>query len=106
MILRRSILTVLIQVFQLITLVAITILVTRATGAHGRGIYTLAAAVASLSAFVTGRGISWAGIYFIGRRQFPLATVVSTLLSVSAVAAGVTMAILAAAYVVLQPTYF
>lgn len=106
MILRRSILTVLIQVFQLITLVGITILVTRVTGAHGRGIYTLAASVASLSAFVTGLGISWAGIYYIGKRQFPLANVVSTLLTVSSVAAVVTMAILTAAYVVFQPTYF
>jgi O-antigen/teichoic acid export membrane protein len=106
MILRRSIFTVLIQVFQLITLVAITILVTRATGANGRGIYTLATSVAGLSAFVTGLGISWAGIYYIGKRQFPLAAVVSTLLSVSSVAAGGTMAILAVAYVVFQPSYF
>jgi O-antigen/teichoic acid export membrane protein len=106
MILRRSIFTVLIQVFQLITLVAITILVTRVTGAQGRGIYTLAASVASLSSFVAGLGISWAGIYYIGKRQFPLADVVSTLLTVSSVAAGVTMAILAVAYVVFQPTYF
>ncbi|MEA2656878.1 MAG: hypothetical protein QOI23_2243 [Chloroflexota bacterium] len=106
MILRRSIFTVLIQVFQLITLVAITILVTRVTGAQGRGIYTLAASVASLSSFVAGLGISWAGIYYIGKRQFPLADVVSTLLTVSSVAAGVTMAILAGAYVVFQPTYF
>lgn len=106
MILRRSILTVLIQVLQLIALVAITVLVTRATGAQGRGIYTLAASVASLSAFVTGLGISWAGIYYIGKRQFPLADVVATLLSVSSIAAGVTMAILAVAYAVFQPTYF
>jgi O-antigen/teichoic acid export membrane protein len=106
MILRRSIFTVLIQVFQLITLVAITILVTRATGAQGRGIYTLAASVASLSSFVAGLGISWAGIYYIGKRQFPFAAVVSTLLSVSSVAAAVTMAILTAAYVVFQSTYF
>lgn len=106
MILRRSILTVLIQVLQLITLVAITILVTRATGAQGRGIYTLATSVAGLSAFVAGLGISWAAIYYIGKRQFPFAAVVSTLLSVSSVAAAATMAILAAAYVVFQPTYF
>ncbi len=106
MILRRSILTVLVQVFQLITLVAITILVTRATGAYGRGIYTLAASVAGLSAFVTGLGISWAAIYYIGKRQFPLANVVSTLLTVSSVAAGVTMALVAAAYIVFEPTYF
>ena len=106
MILRKSILTILVQVFQLFTLVAITILVTRVTGAHGRGIYALVVSVAGLSAMVTGFGISWAGIYYIGKRQFPLADVVSTLLTVSSVAAGVTMAILAAAYVLFRPTYF
>ncbi|HEY1162771.1 MAG TPA: polysaccharide biosynthesis C-terminal domain-containing protein [Candidatus Dormibacteraeota bacterium] len=106
MILRKSILTILVQVFQLATLVAITILVTRVTGAHGRGVYTLVVSVAGLSAMVTGFGISWAGIYYIGKRQFPLADVVSTLLTVSSVAAGVTMAILAAAYVLFRPTYF
>jgi O-antigen/teichoic acid export membrane protein len=106
MILRKSILTVLIQVFQLVTLVAITILVTRVTGARGRGIYTLVVSVSGLSAMVAGFGISWAGIYYIGKRQFPLVDVVATLLSVASVAAGVTMAVLAAAYVFLQPTYF
>ena len=106
MIVRKSILTILVQVFQLFTLVAITILVTRVTGAHGRGIYALVVSVAGLSAMVTGFGISWAGIYYIGKRQFPLADVVSTLLTVSSVAAGVTMAILAAAYVLFRPTYF
>jgi len=106
MIVRKSILTILVQVFQLATLVAITILVARVTGAHGRGVYTLIVSVAGLSAMVTGFGISWAGIYYIGKRQFPLADVVSTLLTVSSVAAGVTMAILAAAYVLFRPTYF
>src|SRR5450756_635330 len=100
MILRKSIFTILIQVVQLITLVAVTILVTRVTGAHGRGIYTLVVSVATLSAYVTGLGISWAGIYYIGKRQFPLAAVVSTLLTVALAAAAGTMLVLAAAYVV------
>ncbi|HVD46684.1 MAG TPA: polysaccharide biosynthesis C-terminal domain-containing protein [Candidatus Limnocylindria bacterium] len=106
MILRRSIFTVLIQVLQLVTLVGITILVTRVTGAHGRGIYTLVVSVAGLSAMVTGLGISWAGIYYIGKREFPLADVVSTLLTVALAAAVLTMGVLAIAYVFFQPTYF
>ena len=106
MILRRSIFTVLIQFFQLVALVGITILVTRVTGAHGRGIYTLVGSVAILAAMITALGISWAGIYYIGKGLFPLGDVVSTLLTVSSVAAGVTMAVLAAAYVFFQPTYF
>ena len=106
MILRRSIFTVLIQVLQLVTLVGITILVTRVTGAHGRGIYTLVVSVAGLSAMVTGLGISWAGIYYIGKREFPLADVVSTLLTVALAAAVLTIGVLAIAYVFFQPTYF
>jgi O-antigen/teichoic acid export membrane protein len=106
MILRKSIFTIFIQVFQLVTLVGITILVTRVTGAHGRGIYTLVVSVSGLSAMVTGLGISWAGIYYIGKRQFPLAGVVSTLMTVALAAAGVTMVALVAAYVLFQTTYF
>src|ERR1700692_3262875 len=98
MILRKGLLTVVIQLFQLASIVAITVLVTRVTGAHGRGVYTLVYALANLAAMITALGISWAGIYFIGKRLFPLANVVSTLLTVSLAAAAVAMAGLAAAY--------
>jgi O-antigen/teichoic acid export membrane protein len=106
MILRKGLLTTLIQLFQLVALVGITILVTRVTGAHGRGIYTLAASVATIAVIVTALGISWAGIYYIGKRQFPLADVVSTLLTVCIASAGVATVGLAAAYVLLQHSYF
>lgn len=106
MILRKGLLTNFIQVFQLLALVGITILVTRVTGAHGRGIYTLGSSVAILAAMITALGISWAGIYYIGKRLFPLADVVSTLLTVSVAAAGVAMVGLASAYVLFQHTYF
>jgi O-antigen/teichoic acid export membrane protein len=106
MILRRGLLTILIQLFQLVSIVAITILVTRVTGAHGRGVYTLVYALANLAAMITALGISWAGIYFIGKRLFPLGDVVSTLLTVSLVAAGVAMAGLAAAYFLFRSNYF
>lgn len=106
MILRKGLLTILIQLFQLVSLVGITVLVTRVTGAHGRGIYTLASSLAALAAMITQLGISWAGIYYIGKRLFPLADVVSTLLTVSIAAAGVAVAGVAAAYVLFQHTYF
>src|SRR5665213_3512905 len=106
MIVRKGLLTILIQLFQLVTLVAITILTIRVTGAHGRGVYTLVYSLANLAAMITALGISWAGIYYIGKRLFPLADVVSTLLTVSIAAAGVAMAGLATGYVVFQPTYF
>jgi O-antigen/teichoic acid export membrane protein len=106
MILRKGLLTTLIQLFQLVALVGITILVTRVTGAHGRGIYTLAASVGTLAVIITALGISWASIYYIGKRQFALADVVSTLLAVCAASAGVATVGLAAAYVIFQHSYF
>jgi stage V sporulation protein B len=106
MILRRGLLTILIQLFQLASIVAITILVTRVTGAHGRGVYTLVYALANLAAMITALGISWAGIYFIGKRLFPLRDVVSTLLTVSLAAAAVAVAGLAAAYFLFKSSYF
>jgi len=106
MILRKGLLTMVIQLFQLAAIVAITILVTRVTGAHGRGVYTLVYALANLAAMITALGISWAGIYYIGKRLFPLADVASTLLTVSIAAAGVAVAGLAAAYFLFRSTYF
>jgi O-antigen/teichoic acid export membrane protein len=106
MILRKGVLTVLIQLFQLAAIIGTTILVTRVTGAHGRGIYALVSSLATLAAMVTALGISWAGIYYIGKRLFPLADVASTLLTVSMAASGVATAGLGAAYIVFQHTYF
>src|SRR5450759_2842857 len=95
---RKGVLVNLIQLVQVAALVGITILVTRVTGAHGRGIYTLASSVAILAAMITALGISWAAIYYIGQRLFPLADVASTLLTASMAAAGVAMVGIAAAY--------
>ena len=103
---RKGILVNLIQLVQVAALVGITILVTRVTGAHGRGIYTLASSVAILAATITALGISWAAIYYIGKSQFPLGAVASTLLTVSIVTAGVAMVGLAVVYLLLQHTYF
>jgi O-antigen/teichoic acid export membrane protein len=103
---RKGVLVNLIQLVQVAALVGITILVTRVTGAHGRGIYTLASSVAVLAATITGLGISWAGIYYISKNQFPLARVTSTLLTVSISTAAVAAIALAVVYLVFQQTYF
>jgi O-antigen/teichoic acid export membrane protein len=103
---RKGILVNVIQVVQVAALVGITILVTRVTGAQGRGVYTLASSVAILAAMITALGISWAGIYYIGKHLFPLAQVVSTLLTASLVSAGAAMLGVAAVYLVFQHTYF
>lgn len=106
MILRRGLLTILIQLFQLVALVGTTVLVTRVTGAHGRGVYALVYSLSTLAAMVTALGISWAGIYYIGKRLFPLADVAATLVTVSLVASLVAMAALGVAYLIFQHTYF
>lgn len=106
MILRKGLLTILIQLFQFVAVVGSTILVTRVTGAHGRGEYALVSSVATLAAMVTGLGISWAGIYYIGKRQFPLADVASTLLTVSLAAASVAVATLGVVYILFRDSYF
>jgi stage V sporulation protein B len=106
MILRKGLLTTLIQLVQLAALIGTTILVTRVTGAQGRGIYTLASSVANLASMITALGISFAGIYYIGKRLFPLADVASTLLTSSLLSAGVAIAGVAAAYLLFQHSYF
>jgi O-antigen/teichoic acid export membrane protein len=103
---RKGVLVNLIQLVQVAALVGITILVTRVTGAHGRGIYTLASSVAILAATITALGISWAAIYYIGKSQFPLKDVASTLLTVSVATAGVAIAGVAIVYFLFQHTYF
>ena len=106
MILRKGLLTILIQGLQFAALVGTIVLVTRVTGAQGRGIYALVYSLATLASMVTALGISWAGIYYIGKRLFPLAAVASTLLTASIGAAIVAMAGLGLAYLIFQHTYF
>src|SRR5436190_23950627 len=106
MILRRGLLTNLIQSIQLVALVGIIILVTRVTGAHGRGVYTLVSSVAILAAMITALGISWAGIYYIGKRLFPLADVASTLLTVFLASSGVAVAGVGVAVLPFQYIFF
>jgi O-antigen/teichoic acid export membrane protein len=103
---RKGVLINLIQLAQILALVGITVVVTRVTGAEGRGIYTLVSAVAMIAATIAGFGISWAAIYYIGKAAFPLAGVVSTLLTTSLAAAGISTVGLLAAYLVLQHSYF
>jgi O-antigen/teichoic acid export membrane protein len=106
MILRKGLLTTLIQFVQLVALIGTTILVTRVTGAHGRGVYTLVSSVATLASMITALGVSWAGIYYIGKRLFPLADVASTVLTVSMVSGGAAVAGVAAVYLLFQHSYF
>ena len=73
------------------------IVVARALGAHGRGIYSLATTIAIMFSAFAELGISKAGIYFVGKERFSLQTIISNnlawLLTVSAVWIAATMAI-------------
>ena len=106
MIVRRGAITFALQVCQLVALVGVNVIVTRATGPTGKGIFTLMALLVTMGTAVTALGISWAAIYFIGRRAFPLEDVTATVLTSSLASAGVTVAGLGAGYLVFRDSYF
>src|ERR1044072_5962420 len=106
MILRRGVFTVVIQLVQIAPLAAITILVTRVTGAHGRGVYALVSSVAIIASMLASLGISWAAIYYIGRRQYPLHRVVSTLLTAALISSAASMTVVGLLYVLLHCSDF
>jgi O-antigen/teichoic acid export membrane protein len=106
MIVRRSAATFALQLAQLTGLAATTILVTRVTGASGKGAYTLVATVLSMATLATGFGVSWAGVYHIGRKVHPPEATASTMIGVGLVTSLISMAAIAVAYIALRTTYF
>jgi O-antigen/teichoic acid export membrane protein len=105
-VLKRGLWTFGIQLLQLAASVGTTVLVTRVTGPHGRGVYTLIGTVAGLSAMISAVGISWAGIHFIGRRRFPLQRVASTMLTSALPLSALAVVGIAAAYALTRHSYF
>lgn len=106
MILRRGIFTLVLQVCQIAATAGIIIVVTRVTGAEGRGIYSLMGTLASMATAISAVGVSWAGIYYIGKREFPLEDVVATQLTAALVSAAVGVLGIAAAYLLARDSYF
>ncbi len=106
MIARRSFLTFVLQVSQVAALVGVNVLVTRITGPTGKGIFTLMSLLVTMGTAVTALGISWAAIYFIGRRTYPSRDISPTLLTCSLISAAATDIGLAAAFLVFRDTYF
>src|SRR5436309_15647118 len=102
MIVRRSFLTFVLQVSQVAALVGVNVVVTRTTGATGKGIFTLMSLLVTLGTAVTTLGISWAAIYFIGRRQYPSRVISSTLLTSSLISAAATDAGLGIGFVLFR----
>lgn len=87
-------------------LVGVNILVTRITGASGKGVFTLMALLVTLTGSMLSIGINWASIYFIGRNAFPRVDLVSTVLTSTLVSSLVSIALIATAFVTLRHSYF
>ena len=106
MIARRSVLTFVFQVCQVAAVVGVNIIVTRITGATGKGIFTLMSLLVTLGTAFTSLGISWASIYFIGRRQYPVRDISPTLVTTSLITSAVTDAALIAGFALFRHSYF
>jgi O-antigen/teichoic acid export membrane protein len=106
MILKRTAITFAIQIGAFLLGLAIAILVTRVTGAGGKGVYTLVGLVAQLATMVAALGIGWASIYYVGSNLQPLRDVASTVLSASLVSSVVAMLLVGLSYVALRQSYF
>ena len=106
MIARRSFFTFVIQVSQVAALVGVNVVVTRVTGASGKGIFTLMSLLVTLGTSLTALGISWAAIYFIGRGRRLARDISPTLMTSSLVSAAVTDIALAAGFFLLRTSYF
>jgi O-antigen/teichoic acid export membrane protein len=103
---RRGSLTFVLQITQLAALVGVNVVVTRATGASGKGIFTLMSLLVTMGTAITALGLGWAATYFIGRRLFPVGAVAGTLLTSSLVSSAVTLVGLGAGFLLFRDSYF
>jgi stage V sporulation protein B len=103
---RRSVLTFGIQMIQVASGVAIAILVTRLTGAHGKGAYSLMGLVVSIATLAAGLGIGSAAIYHIGRKTFPLEKATGTLVTVTLASTVVSTAAVGLTFLLFSHSYF
>jgi stage V sporulation protein B len=103
---RRSALTFVLQVAQVGVLVAVNILVTRITGASGKGVFTLMSLLVTLTGSMLSLGVNWAAVYFTGRDAFPRRDIVSTVLTTTLVSSLVSILVIAVAFAGLRHSYF
>lgn len=106
MLLRRSLLTLSLQATQLAALFGASVVVSRATGPHGQGVFTLVTIIGFLAPLATGFGLSTATVYLIGRGLHRSSAVVSTVLGAAAGSAVLAVAIVTGLYIVLRHSYF
>jgi len=103
---RKSVLTFILQVAQVAVLVAVNILVTRITGASGKGVFTLMSLLVTLTGSMLSLGVNWAAIYFTGRDAFPRRDLVSTVLTCTLLSSLVSILVIAIAFAALRHSYF
>jgi O-antigen/teichoic acid export membrane protein len=103
---RKGVLTFGLQVGQVAVLVGLNVLITRVTGASGKGVFTLMSLLVTLSASMMSLGVNWAAIYFVGRKVFPLRDLTATVLASTLVSSVVAIAVISAAFVLLRHSYF
>ena len=106
MIVRRSFLTFALQICQVGALVLVNVIVTRETGAAGKGIFTLMSLLVTLGTAITALGISWAAIYYVGRRRYAVRQIAPTLITCSLLSSLVTDAALGITFVAFRTSYF
>jgi len=70
-------LTFLVRSLSYLLTAATGIVVARALGAHGRGVYALVVTIAYLFPAISSLGISWAGIYLVGQKKCSLQQIIS-----------------------------
>jgi len=104
--LKRSLLTLSLQAAQLAALFGLTVVVARATGPQGQGVFTLVTIIAFLAPLATGFGLGTASVYLIGRGLHRSRAVVSTVLSSAAGSALLAVVVVTGAYVLLRHSYF
>ena len=104
--LRRSGITLAMQMLQLAAVGGSAVVLTRAAGADGLGRYTLLSLIAYLSALAAGAGISWSAIHHVGSGKHAVGEVVSTVLGVGLVSTVVAEAVVASVFTIAAHSYF
>src|SRR5256885_16752348 len=74
-------LTFSIRILTYVLTAATGIVVARALGAHGRGVYALVVTIAYLFPSISSLGVSWAGVYFVGHKRCSLQEMISNTLA-------------------------
>lgn len=104
--LRRSGITLAMQMLQLAAVGGSAVVLTRAAGAEGLGRYTLLSLIAYLAALAAGAGISWSAIHHVGSGKHAVVDVVSTVMGVALLSTLVAEVVVASVFLIAAHSYF